>query len=143
MVVNVMCAARTRSVKTVHVRGIGFRSLVNTQPRSVAPPINIPTGSVLPKPQVSPWGTMNAIQYQARMPIHGRMRLTGASPMMTIRKMTSLMPLMRLSRDGCRRSGARVPSFHRDALGEVARAVDVASPQDGDMVREKLERDDR
>src|SRR3990172_983926 len=142
MVVSVKCAARIRSAKTVHVRGIGFRSFVNTHPRRVAPPISIATGSVRPKPHVCPCGTMNAIQYQARMPTQGRIRLSGTSPMRTMRKTTSRSPLMNVPRRP-RRFWALRSSFHRDALGEVARAVDVASPQYGDVVGQELERDDR
>src|ERR1700730_7481921 len=96
------------------------------------------TGKVRAKPHVSPWGTKYAIQYQARTPSQGRLRLTGTSPRMTETTRMSLMV-------GARRRGfrARVPLFHRDALGEVARLVDIATPCHGYVIREKLEGDDR
>src|SRR5262245_44456477 len=63
--------------KVIAHRGRGFLSLVNTKPTSVAPPMARATGRRLAKPHESPWGTKYAIQYQARMPIHGRIRLAG------------------------------------------------------------------
>src|SRR6266436_3116681 len=128
--VMVKSATRSASPMTVHVRGIGLRSLVNAQPRRVAPPIPSATGSVRPKPHVRPWGAMNAIQYQPRMPIQGRTRLTGMSPSHTSRKTMSRNPLMR-------------SLFHRNAFGQIARLVDVASTHNGDVVRQELERNDR
>src|SRR5207247_1696332 len=79
-----------------------------------------------------------AVQYQARIPSHGLRRHTGTSPTRMETKRMSLMA--GACRRGCRAGG---PLFHRDALGEVARLVDVAGPQDSDVVGEELERDDR
>src|SRR5215472_6403882 len=110
------------------VRGRDFLSVVNSHPTSVAPPMAMATGSVRENPQVSPCGAMNAIQYQTRMPTQGRIRLTGMSPSHTARKTRSRRPLMELC------------LFHRDALREIARLVDVAPSAHGDMVGEQLER---
>src|SRR5713101_5201782 len=95
-------------------------------------------GTLRANPQLRPWGTKYAVQYQARIPSHGLRRLTGTSPTRTETKTMSLMAAA--CRRGCRAWG---PLFHRDALGEVARLVHVACSKDSDVVREELERDDR
>src|SRR5215470_11729953 len=118
--------------------GSGLRSFVKIKPRRVALPTTMAKGKVRANPQLRPWGTKYAVQYQARMPIHGRRRHTGTSPRQKETKTTSLT--LDPSRRICRAVGSL---FHRDALGEVARLIHVASSQDGDVIGEQLEGNDR
>src|SRR6266436_4677862 len=112
--------------------GSGLRSFVRMNPRRVAQPITMAKGKLRANPQLRPWGTKYTVQYQARIPSHGLRRHTGTSPRATETKRISLMA--GASRG---RYQACSPLFHRDALGEVARLIYIASPQHGDMVRQE------
>src|SRR5713226_426362 len=109
--------------------GSGFRSFVTMNPRRVAPPRTMAKGKLRANPQLRPWGTKYAVQYQARIPSHGLHRHTGTSPTATETKRISLMA-------GACCGGYRAcsPLFHRHALGEVARAVDVAAAPHRDVI---------
>src|SRR5262250_2002309 len=108
--------------KVAASRGSGLRSFVKMKPRRVALPTTMAKGKLRANHQLRPWGTKYAVQYQARIPSHGLRRHTGTSPRATETKRISLTA-------GACRGGyeACSPLFHRHALGEVARAVDVAA----------------
>src|SRR5437867_12759111 len=107
-------------------------------PRRVAPPTTMAKGKLRANPQLRPWGTKYAVQYQARIPSHGLRRHTGTSPRTTEMKRISLTA-------GACHGGNRAcnPLFHRDALGEIARLIDVAAPHHGYVIREQLKGDHR
>src|SRR5215831_20883085 len=117
--------------------GSGLRSFVKMNPRRVALPTTMAKGKLRANPQLRPWGTKYAVQYQARMPIHGLRRHTGTSPRQKETKRMSLTPDPRAEDPGCS------SLFHRDALGEVARLIHVTAAEDGHVVGQELKRDDR
>src|SRR5215467_11089609 len=90
--------------------GSGLRSFVKMNPRRVALPKIMAKGKLRANPQLRPWGTKYAVQYQARMPIQGLRRHTGISPRQKETKMMSLTPWA--FRRVCR---AGRSLFHRDA----------------------------
>src|SRR5215470_8397258 len=108
--------------------GSGLRSFVKMKPRRVALATTMAKGKVRAKPQLIPWGTKYAVAYQPRMPIQGRRRNTGTSPKQIETKRMSLTADPRAEDPGC------PPLFHRDALGEVARLIHIASSQYGDVI---------
>src|SRR5215471_7279027 len=118
--------------------GSGLRSFVKMNPRRVALPTTMAKGKLRANPQLIPWGTKYAVQYQARMPSHGLRRHTGTSPRTTE---TNRISLMAHTCGGGYQ--ARVPLFHRDALGEIARLIYIASSQNGNVIGEQLEGKDR
>src|SRR5262252_9435980 len=134
MVVSVNWTVHASMNRVAAFLGRGLRSLLKAKPTRVAPPTITATGSVRAKPQAKPWGTKYEIQYQPRMPIHGVRRLTGTRARMETRTAMSLIRGLGAKRDRAR------SLFHRDALGEVARLIHVASSQYGDVISEELER---